>query len=298
MKFFAKSCGIGLSVLVSYLGYQSDLQAAEFHFPTSASVTYVTTSEADIDNTQQQLQRDEFMFRARTTIPLTQRWSVSLGGGYDRLNYDWGQKNQALFNNLGAWPTVDRYNASVAVSYVFSPRWVFMVAPTVQYAYAEGTSASNAQSYGVLGSAMMRLDNGSMIGFGLAYLNDIEEVRILPYVSVSWQITDKLRLGNPFSAGFSGGGGLELSYQMSDRFDVGVGASSRTERFLVRDDDVVMEISDIVSFVRAGWHATSALTINGYLGYYFNSELELSEPNMDMDMDNQLAMGLSIGFDF
>ncbi|MCG9697190.1 DUF6268 family outer membrane beta-barrel protein [Shewanella sp. Isolate11] len=313
MNSFVKPSAMSFSLLLSACVVMSSVQAAEpqateqapgeskpvpsRHFPTSLSLTYITTGEGDIDNTPLHLQQDTLQFDLNTTFPISSRWAVSVGAGYDKLDFDWGNRGVVLAN-VSDWSSVERYKANVAVSYVMNKHWMFMVAPTMQYAYAEGTSASNAQSYGLLGTGMLRLSDGSSFGFGLAYLNDINEVRTLPFVMVNWQINDKWRLGNPFAAGFSGPGGVEISYKLTKDIELGAGTAMRTQRFLVRDDDTTMEIKEIVSFLRAGWTATPALTVSGYLGYYFNGELELSDPKTTEDVDNQLALGVSAKYTF
>lgn len=300
MNALLKPNFITLSLMLTWCAYIPVSQAASKPYsPFSISVSRISSGDADVGDSNLQLQRDTWLFGAKTAIPLNKQWSMSFGVNYDRLDYDWGNQVGSVFdNNIGTWPSVDRYSASVGLSYRLDKHWMFIFSPKIQYAYADGTSFSNAQSYGVVASGMYRFDNGNMLGFGVAYLNDISEVRTVPYLAVNWQITDNLKLGNPFSAGFSGPAGLELSYRLNDSIDFGVGTSKRTQRFLVKDDDITMEIDELVGFVRAGWAATSSLSLNGYLGYYFNSELELSEPRSTEEIDDQLAFALAAEYKF
>ena len=137
----------------------------------------------------------------------------------------------------------------------------------------------------------------TQVVFGVAYLNDIDEVRTLPYLAVSWQINDRWRLANPFQAGFSGPAGLELSYQFNPAWNVGLGNSRRTERFLIADDETVVETNEWVSYLRAGWRVTPAIALNLYAGYYFNGELEVTD-EAALDLDNQGAAALDLEFRF
>ncbi len=173
-----------------------------------------------------------------------------------------------------------------------------MLAPKLQYAYADNASSSNAQSYGAVLSGMYRFDSGNLLGFGVAYLNDIDEVRTVPFIAVNWQITENLKLGNPFSAGFSGPAGLELSYQLSSDWNLGFGTSKRTNRFLIADDKNTAEIDEWVSFARVGWDISRSVSVNAYAGYFFNGELELNPQNSVEDIDNQGAAALDVTFKF
>ncbi|KIO36043.1 TonB-dependent receptor [Shewanella sp. cp20] len=266
--------------------------------PLTLSVSRIGVGEVDVGDGGLALQRDTWLFGAKTSFALNRQWSLSANISYDRLDYDWSGRGSLLNGNLAPWSNVDRYGVGVGLSYRPNDRWLFLLAPKLQYAYADGASASNAQSYGVVASGMYRFNGGNMLGLGVAYLNDISEVRTLPYLAVNWQITDKLKLANPFSAGFSGPAGLELSYQWYDTLDVGVGSSKRTQRFLVEDEDVTLEIDEWVGFVRAGWQASEPLKFDAYLGYFFSGELELSSPKTKVSLEDQLALAFSAQYRF
>ncbi|MDX1281491.1 DUF6268 family outer membrane beta-barrel protein [Shewanella colwelliana] len=300
MKIRTQPNLLSLSLLLAGLALVPASHAASKPYsPFSVSVSRISTGDADIGDSNLQLQRDTWLLGAKASIPLNREWSMSMSASYDKLDYDWGTRGGSLFGNgVTTWPSVDRYSASIGVSYRPNKQWMFLFAPKIQYAYADGTSSSNAQSYGVVASGMYRFENGNMLGLGVAYLNDISEVRTVPYLAVSWQVTENLKLSNPFSAGFSGPAGLELSYQLTDDVDVGIGTSKRTQRFLVKDDETTMEIDEWVSFLRAGWTATSSLSFNGYAGYYFNGELELSDPNSSEQIDNQMALAFAAEYKF
>ena len=75
----------------------------------------------------------------------------------------------------------------------------------------------------------------------------------------------------------AGPAGLELSYRFNSDWNVGFGSSRRTERFLIEDDDTVVETNEWVSYLRGGWQTTPALTVNLYAGYYFDGELEVTD---------------------
>lgn len=299
MNALLKPRFITLSLMFSCCALAVPEAAAKPYSPFSISVSRIATGDADVEGSDLQLQRDTWLFGVKASVPLNEQWSMNLSANYDRLDYDWGSNVGSIFgNHISTWPSVDRYSASVGLNYRPDKHWMFLVAPKIQYAYAEGTSASDAQSYGVVVSGMYRFDSGSMLGLGVAYLNDISEVRTVPYLAVNWQITDNLKLGNPFSAGFSGPAGLELSYRVNDTIDLGVGASKRTQRFLIKDDDTTIEIDEWASFFRAGWEATSSLTLNAYLGYYFNSELELSQFADREALEDQMVMAFAAEYKF
>ncbi len=272
--------------------------------PFSISASRITTAEADVTDGPQTLQRDSWLLAAKARFALNRQWSIGVNLGYADLDYDWQQRGATLFDgDLNSWRQVRRYSAGLALSYRLDRHWMFMLAPKLQYASADTATASHAASYGVVTSGMYRFDNGNLLGLGLAYLNDISEVRTVPYLVVNWQINEAWRLGNPFTAGFTGPAGLELSYRLSPSIDFGLGTSKRTQRFLVENDNTTVEIDEWVSFLRAGWKMTPGLSLNAYAGYYFSGEMELSEISPDNaerieKIENQGALALAVEYKF
>ncbi|WP_394146872.1 DUF6268 family outer membrane beta-barrel protein [Shewanella atlantica] len=272
--------------------------------PFSVSVSHITTGEAELAQGQQRLQRSSWLIDGKATFSLNRQWSLGFNLGYADLDYDWQERGATLFDtNLSSWQQVDRYSAGFSLSYRHGRHWMFMLAPKLQYAYADTASSNHASSYGVVTSAMYRFEGGDLLGVGVAYLNDISEVRTLPYLAINWQINENWRLGNPFTAGFTGPAGLELSYRFSPGIEFGLGTSKRTQRFLVEDDDITVEVDEWVSFVRAGWEMSHSLSFNAYAGYYFDTEMELSETKLDNSagtesIENQGALALAIKYKF
>ena len=292
----------GFSVLVtSSLAVAQEKPAKASYSPFSVSVSRVSTQPAELGDGTGELQRDNWLIGGKANFRLNRQWAVGLNVGYDKLDYDWtviSPNSSDLFPNGQTWSNIDRYRAGVSLTYRPDKHWMFMLAPQVQYAYADTASSKNAQSYGAVASAMYLFDTGNLLGFGVVYLNDIEEVRTVPYLAIRWQLSGHWQIANPFQAGFSGPAGLELSYQINHDWDVGVGGAKRTQRFLLADDDLSVEIDEWASFVRGGWQVTDALSMNGYVGYFFDGSLELSQQLGTEKISNQGAAALAIEFKF
>ncbi|GIU09777.1 MULTISPECIES: DUF6268 family outer membrane beta-barrel protein [unclassified Shewanella] len=295
-KPLALSLVAASSLLASPTLLAKEQQASYRPSPFTISASRITTGTAEVGNQGNELQRDQWMFDAKASMPINRQWSIGAGIGYDNLDYDW--RSPSLKDNTQTWDKIERYRASLSLSYRPNKNWMFIFAPKLQYAYANTASSSNAESYGAVLSGMYRFDSGNMLGFGVAYLNDIDEVRTVPFLAVNWQITENLKLGNPFSAGFSGPAGLELSYQLSSDWNVGLGTSKRTNRFLIADEKQTAEIEEWVSFARVGWDISRSVSVNAYAGYFFNGELELNPQNTNENIDNQGAAALDVTFKF
>jgi hypothetical protein len=286
----------GLSLTsMSALASTSSPDRAPFEF----NVARTSSQAATVGNNGNELKRDVWNAKLSAAMPLNKQWMIGANIGYDNLDYGWRINQQTpLRTNTVPWSSIHQYSAGLSLIYRPDNQWMFMFAPKVQYAYANTASSSNAQSYGVVASGMYRFESGNMLGLGVAYLNDISEVRTVPYLAVRWQINDKWVLANPFQAGFSGPAGLELTYQLSTDWDFGVGSSRRTERFLIENDDTTIEIEEWVGFLRAGWKISQSVSLNAYTGYYFGGEMELSEPQTTEELSNQAAAALAFKVKF
>lgn len=268
--------------------------------PFSLSVSTIGSEEADIGDGEQSLQRDSLQFDAKARVVLAPQWSLGFNLGYGELNYDWQQNDSSLFGGTyNGWQKVHRYKAGISLSYRMDEQWMFMLAPQVQFAYVDTASSNDAASYGIVVSGMYRFEHGSLFGVGVAYLNDISDVRIMPYPIISWQISPSWRLGNPFDAGFTGSAGLELSYRMNSNIDFGFGGARRTQRFLLEGDDTTVEVNEFVSFLRATWSISESIRLTGYTGYYSDGELELNTPQVQIEsIDGQGALALVAEYRF
>ncbi|WP_299495035.1 autotransporter outer membrane beta-barrel domain-containing protein [uncultured Shewanella sp.] len=264
--------------------------------PFTFSVSRVTTGNADVGNDGNELQRDQWITNFKVKYPLSKKWIIGADFGYDYLDYDWKSPSGEATDY--AWDHINRFRAGVSVVYRPDKHWVFMLSPRLQYAYAETASASEAQSYGVVISAMHRFSSGHLFGLGVAYLNDIDEVRTVPFLAFRWQINDAWYLSNPFSVGFSGPGGAELSYLAAPDWEFGLGVSKRTNRFLIGDNENTAEIDEWVSHLRASWKWTPKITISAFAGYFFSGELELNPAGTDETIENQGGAALEARFSF
>lgn len=289
--------------LVSNVVIASEKSAQEYW--SFFSVSQINALASDVADSNTELKRSGLLLGAGVNIPLDPQWSLGFRVGYDRLKYDWDniqftENNDlaSLFGRTGEhWDNIDRYRASVSLNYQMDKHWSFLLAPKIQYAYADTASSSDAKSYGIVVSAMYTFNSGNMIGIGAAYLNDIDEVRTDPYLTIYWKINENWTLANPFQAGFSGPAGLELSYRLNSDWNFGFGSSRRTERFLIDGDNTVVETNEWVTYLRTGWQATPILTVNLAAGYYFDGDLKATNQS-ELDMDSQGIVGLNFEFKF
>lgn len=260
--------------------------------PFSLEVSHINTAKASLpgDNS---LNRQSWSVNAGIAFPLP-------GGAGGRLSLEAARLDYQLGEPMaygGGWDNIQRYRASLGVFYRLTPHWMLMVTPKLQYAWAQGASGHDSQGYGLSAAAMYQFDSGNVLGLGAAYLNDIGQVRTIPYLAIKWQLSDRLALANPFRAGFSGPAGLELRYRLTPAWQFGVGSSRRVQHFLTAmGPQQEAEIEEWVGFARASWQVQQNIAVNFYGGYYFGSSLNL--PDTSVDIDGHAAMAVAVKFSF
>ncbi len=113
----------------------------------------------------------------------------------------------------------------------------------------------------------------------------IEQVKVFPYPVIKWQITERLRLTNPFRTSPAGPAGLESSYALTRQVTVGVGGSYRSHRFRLDAGgplpDGIGEYKTIPAFVRLSYNPIPALGIDLYGGVSFLNKLYVNDPGGD-----------------
>ena len=196
---------------------------------------------------------------------------------------DWRFDTPTVFGPGAPWGRIQRPSIGFNFSYASAPDLIWFVAPQVQWAYESGASAADGVNYGAVFGATKIFSPTLAVGFGLSVFRQIDDTRYFPFLIVNWQISDKLRLGNPLPAGPAGGAGLELAYAIAPQWELAGGASYRDYRFRLDDEGVAPEglgrNSGIPVFARLTRTFGPAARIDLYAGLVANGKLRLLDEN-------------------
>ncbi|WP_163930535.1 DUF6268 family outer membrane beta-barrel protein [Paraferrimonas sp. SM1919] len=269
----------------------------------SWSYPAVTVSGYSVMNADSELaagdsiKRDSYGLSLNYRQPISRHWFTSLSARYDILNFDFS--SDTLFrNNIARFEDVKRYGGSLTLGYRSDDSWMYMLSPSFQYAYSQQANAADASSWGVVAMAFKTFKSGNAFGLGLAYLNDINDVRVMPYPVITWQINDEWKLTNPFEAGFTGRAGLEIGYSGIQNWQFGFGSAYRVERFLADQAKNTIEVSEVVNFLRGSYFFSKETSVSAYLGYKVASELELNDSGITEQLDPHGAGAVSFNYKF
>jgi len=174
---------------------------------------------------------DWYMANARLGVnhQFTSDW---MAGAFVTYEYEhWSWSDATAFGGQAPWEGIS--TPQLGMDFVYTPTkdWRLSVSPSVEWSAETGVGTSGASTYGAVLVAARTFSPGLTLGLGAGVFRQIDENKVFPFLSVNWQITDKLLLRNPLPSGPAGGAGLELSYKVDDQWTVGAGGAYRSYRF-------------------------------------------------------------------
>lgn len=234
--------------------------------------------------------------------------SWKLGGGSSlgmRLSFDyedWRFDEPQGFGGLTPWTNLYRLGVSLPYSYATEDGWLLSLTPTLMYSGESDADFSKALEYGATATLARKFGPDLTLGLGVAAFARIEETKVFPFLIVNWNITDRLRLTNPFAAGPAGPAGLELAYRLDGDWEAGLGATYRSYRQRLAEDgpfpDGVGENQYIPVYVHVGRNLTDTIKLRLYAGAALGGQLRVENEAGDRlyeeDQDPAAMLGLAL----
>lgn len=162
----------------------------------------------------------------------------------------------------------------------------FTVIPTIEYSGEQGAATNDAIGYGSTFIASQQLGETLKLGVGAGVFREFGETCAFPFLVVDWQIDRQWHLGNPFVAGPSGPGGLELSYAPVEHWQIAAGGAWRSERFRLAGDNSpggVGQHDRLPVYLRVGYAGQPGWRVDAYAAASFAGKLKLED-----DRNNEL----------
>lgn len=221
-----------------------------------------------------------------------------LGSGLDfqYTSSHWQFDNPTAFGGSAPWSGVKRIGLSVPLVYSVD-RWRLAAVPGVEWAWATNAKTSEALVWGSTFSATRIFSERLVLGLGAGVFNRIEETRIFPFVVLNWQISDRMRLTNPFRAGPAGPAGLELAYALGGGWEVAGGGAYRSYRFRLDETgpyaNGVGEVAGMPLFARLSRQYSPQARLDLYVGASVFNRLKVQDSRgNDIASDRQNAVPL------
>ncbi|MBN1546955.1 MAG: hypothetical protein JW902_09870, partial [Syntrophaceae bacterium] len=178
------------------------------------------------------VKRYGFNFDTSMPVVTSLRAGTSLGYEFEKYHFS----GTTAFAGEDPWSDIHRFSAGLPVSYRMTDSWSLFVSPQVEWYGESGVANWNdALGYGAICAVSYRVSPGLTLGAGTGVFSRMAETKAFPYIAINWKITGELRLNNPFRTSPSGPAGLELSYRISDLWEIAAGGAYRSFRFRLDD---------------------------------------------------------------
>ncbi len=203
---------------------------------------------------------------------------VGLSLKYDLDDYDF--TGTRILGGTRPWNDIRRFGVGLPFFTLLRNEWSLGLTPSFDWLQEEGADDGDSLSYGVSTFMSKIFARDKSLGLGAGIFRTVEdETKAFPFLAVDWRLTERWRLANPFEADALGPAGLELSYSLNDRWQLGGGGTYRSFQFRLSDKGGLLNgtgsNTGIVGFLRLRRAVTSGLQISFYSGAILNGKLEL-----------------------
>jgi hypothetical protein len=207
-------------------------------------------------------------FNAGVMKQITPEWKLGLSFTYEFDDYNFSGLQDSRVSR--PWKEVQRLGFSIPIFYSFKEKWQLVIVPTAQFSGEFGARVNQAMVYGGAAGISYTFGPKVTLGVGVAGYADLEEARVFPFPIVKLKLSDRIRLTNPFRVSPAGPAGLELSYGLTKKWEVGLGAAFRSYRFRLDYDgplpNGIGEYNTIPVFARLSYKPLPVVSIDLYAG--------------------------------
>ena len=231
----------------------------------------------------------------------TQQLDAGLAVSYGYEEWKFSNTNTA-WNGNSPWNNINRPSIGVDITYALTEDIVLNVVPTFGWAYDSGARISDAQVFGAVMSASKVFSPTLVLGLGASVFREIGKTSAVPFIVIDWRINDRWRVTNPFPAGPAGGGGAELAYAWTPKWEVAAGATYRSFRFRLAQDgpypDGIGETRAIPVFARLTYRLDKASRFDIYAGVQTAGRLEVHDRDDNDISDDKFKTAPLLGLTF
>ncbi len=259
--------------------------------------TAIFRSSGDVD-AGGDISSNDYRVRVGTTVGLTGGRNAGASLEYQLLDYD--------FSTFGGWSEIERLDLGLSYSHPLSRTSSLFASPSLGWSAESGSFDGDSLTYGGIFGYSRIVDESLTVGIGAGLFFGLEDTSGFPVALVRWQINDHWRLGNPFRPGPAGPAGIELVYGGIADWEIGFGASYRSERFALEDNHPAGarygEEKGVATFLRASREVGPGSQLDLYVGTVFANELTWDDANgrtlARSDADPSLLAALAFTAEF
>ena len=224
-------------------------------------------------------------------------WMAGFSVAYEYEHWSWS--DASAFGGQAPWEKISTPQLGFDFIYTPTSDWRLSVSPSIEWAAETGVGTSGSSTYGAVLLAAHTFSPGLTLGVGAGVFRQINENKVFPFLSVNWQITDKMALRNPLPAGPAGGAGLELTYKIDNQWTVGAGGAYRSYRFRLDDNGPyaggIGQNSFIPVFARVSYQFMPGTRIDVYGMAATGGNVQAQSANGDQTVNSNYSTGFGLG---
>jgi hypothetical protein len=269
----------------------------------SLSVSALHQFETDLDNGGG-FRVGRYSAKAGAERKITQSLGLGFNVGYEIHDYSFSGDTKLA--GTSPWEEVHILGLSARARYRLSDKWNLSGGPYVKFSRESGAGWSDSLIYGVMVAFSGQIRPDLMLGLGARVSREFEEIKALPFLMFSWEITERLRLSNPLRSGPMGPAGLMLAYRPAGQWEMAAAASYKSLRF--RTDrggglqDGIGKDRGIPIWVRLSRTFRDSAELHLYAGAMAGGDLTISDEDGDElesdDYETAPFLGVSFSVDF
>ena len=228
------------------------------------------------------------VFRGRFAAAVPVRFNDSFGLD-TQLKY---QFDSYGFNKtFDPWGTINTLQATTLLKWQMNEKWAFYGGPTFRFAVEDSTDLGRGFTAGGIAGFNFAVSSNLSLGAGVAYMGQIENSsKILPIITVNWQIDEKLRLTVGFLDVATSGYGAELTYAVAPQWQLCLGAQYHRVRFRLDPNgstpDGIGQESAGQWYVRANYNLNRNISLSAFAGVVAGGGLRVEDQHGRQLFDN------------
>jgi hypothetical protein len=239
-------------------------------------------------------------------VSLTSRYQIdansSIGINLREGYQHWTWTNSGGSTTKALWTGIQSPGVGLSYFQKFNDGWSAGITPMIDWIGENGVGTAGSATYGAIGSASKEFSKDLTLGLGAGVFRQIDQTKIFPYLVINWNINDKWRLSNPLPAGPAGGAGLELSYALSDQWQLGGGAAYRSYRFRLNNSNGtpngIGQNSFAPVFARLTYFVNKSSRADLYLGANAGGKLSVTDSSGNTSYSSNYQTGLAAALSF
>lgn len=264
----------------------------------SLQVQYAHLFNTTVDNDAGEFDADQLRLRVNGRTAITDSFDLTYGFRYEYDGFNFA--GHGFFGDQQPWTDIHTVQFSVGGLLEIDDHWQAFAGGVFRFARETGADWGDGFEGGGAFGVSYSFNDSLTLGGGLGIITQVEDgLLYYPIVVADWKIIDRLVLTTRISTGWANESGVELVYDWTDHWDVGVGASYDYQRFRLNDDGPVPggagKFTALPFYGFVNWEPMPSFNASLYVGLNTMGEVEAINSNGSVTASENYGIGFVLG---